>query len=109
MRDLAEIREMNGPRRAELQAERIANAERARLLNGDWRARFEKSEADRARRHAAIKREHTRRICILVINAVIDEIEVEIFCQRTARSIRLRPARKRLMAGISVRESATPH
>jgi hypothetical protein len=39
MRDLQGIAEINGPRRAELQAERIANAERARIHNLDWRAR----------------------------------------------------------------------
>ena len=44
--------EMIGPRRAELEAERIANAERAVIANGDWKARFAVSQADRAKRHA---------------------------------------------------------
>jgi hypothetical protein len=50
VRDLEGIAEINGPRRAELQAERAANAERARLKNLDWRARF--AERDRNMQHA---------------------------------------------------------
>jgi hypothetical protein len=49
MRDLEGIAEINGPRRAELQAERAANAERARIQNLDWRARV--AERQRNLRH----------------------------------------------------------
>jgi hypothetical protein len=56
MRDLEGIAEINGPRRAELQAERAANAERARIKNLDWRVRV--AEAQRNLRHRGpVKRE----------------------------------------------------
>lgn len=38
--------ERNGPRWRELRAERIANAEQARLRNLDWRARVAERERD---------------------------------------------------------------
>jgi hypothetical protein len=50
VRDLEGIAEINGPRRAELQAERVANAERARLKNLDWRARVAEAERNLRRR-----------------------------------------------------------